>query len=111
MLYQLHSNTRSDGCAPDTGRVSFKPTQHRNYLARAIAFILMSGTVTLPVSAWAARIEGYKFNDLNNNKVMDANEFTEIEAMLDILQKLDGKEIAQMWVMAATVELLEPSLP
>lgn len=42
-------------------------------------------------------------------KVMEANSFTELEAMLDILQNLDGKEIAQMWVMAATVEMLEPS--
>lgn len=37
------------------------------------------------------------------------NKSSEMEAMIDILQKLVGKEIIQIWVMAAYVEMVEPS--
>ena len=42
-------------------------------------------------------------------KVSVAKGLSDIQAMIDIMNNLDGKEIAQMWVMAAYVEMVEPS--
>lgn len=33
----------------------------------------------------------------------------ELSALIDILTILEGKEVAQMWAMAAYVEMVEPS--
>lgn len=41
-------------------------------------------------------------------KVAAGKQMTDIKAMIDIMQHLEGKEIAQMWVMAAYVEMIEP---
>jgi len=52
MYYNSHCSTRSDGSAPKPERVSSQPPiQRRNSLARAIALVLMVGTVAVP--AWA----------------------------------------------------------
>jgi PKD domain len=68
MLYQSYFITRSDGCAPKTERVlSQPPIQRRNSLARAIALLLMAGSVVVPASVWAATIQGYKFIDSDGN--------------------------------------------
>jgi hypothetical protein len=42
-------------------------------------------------------------------KVAAGKGLSEIQAMIDIMTKLEGKEVAQMWVMAAYVEMVEPS--
>lgn len=42
-------------------------------------------------------------------KVMAGKNMTELEAMLDMLKALEGKEVAQMWLLAAVVEMVEPS--
>ena len=42
-------------------------------------------------------------------KVMDGKKMTELEAMLDMLKMIEGKEVAQMWLLAAVVEMVEPS--
>lgn len=42
-------------------------------------------------------------------KVQESKGLSDIQAMIDIMTKLEGKEIAQMWVMAAYVEMVEPS--
>lgn len=42
-------------------------------------------------------------------KVSETKGLTDIEAMIDIMTKLEGKEVAQMWVMAAYVEMVEPT--
>ncbi|MFK5970318.1 MAG: C25 family cysteine peptidase [Candidatus Marithrix sp.] len=53
---------------------NFKPRQVRNgVLAKAIGLALIASS-TIPSIVFATTLEGYKFNDLNNNKVMDVNE-------------------------------------
>jgi hypothetical protein len=42
-------------------------------------------------------------------KVAESKGLSEIQAMIDIMTRLEGKEVAQMWVMAAYVEMVEPS--
>jgi hypothetical protein len=42
-------------------------------------------------------------------QVAEAKKLTDIEAMIDMLARLEGKEVAQMWVMAAYVEMVEPT--
>lgn len=42
-------------------------------------------------------------------KVSEDKGLSEIQAMIDIMTRLEGKEVAQMWVMAAYVEMVEPS--
>jgi len=42
-------------------------------------------------------------------KVAENNGLTEIQAMIDLMTRLDGKEVSQMWIMAAYVEMVEPS--
>lgn len=42
-------------------------------------------------------------------KVMAGKKMTELEALVDMLKVLNGKEMAQMWLLAAVVEMLEPS--
>lgn len=43
-------------------------------------------------------------------KVMAGKQLGAIPAMIEIVGKLEGNEVAQMWVMAAVVEMLEPSV-
>lgn len=43
------------------------------------------------------------------NKVAEDRSITDIQAMIHIMTNLEGKEVAQMWVMAAYVEMVEPS--
>jgi len=74
MYYNSHCSTRSDGCAPKPERVLSQPPIHRrNSLARAIALVLMAGTLAVP-AAWAATIQGHKFVDNNHNGVKDNGE-------------------------------------
>jgi hypothetical protein len=42
-------------------------------------------------------------------QVATINKCSEIEAMVDICKKLEGKEMVQIWVMAAYVEMVEPT--
>ena len=42
-------------------------------------------------------------------KVAAGKQITDIKAMIDIMQHLEGKEVAQMWVMAAYVEMTDPA--
>jgi len=42
-------------------------------------------------------------------RVAGGKKLSEIQAMIDIMKNLDGKEMAQMWIMAAYVEMVEPS--
>lgn len=42
-------------------------------------------------------------------KVMAGKKMTELEALLDMLKVLEGKEMAQLWLLAAVVEMVEPS--
>jgi len=44
-------------------------------------------------------------------KVAADKGLSDIKAMIDILTRLEGKEVTQMWVMAAYVEMVEPSKP
>lgn len=42
-------------------------------------------------------------------KVADNKKLNHLEATIDIMQTLMDKAVAQMWVMAAYVEMVEPS--
>ena len=42
-------------------------------------------------------------------KVMAIKGLAEIEAAIDILKSMQGREAAQMWILAAVVEMIEPS--
>ncbi|CAB4211710.1 hypothetical protein UFOVP1419_9 [uncultured Caudovirales phage] len=43
------------------------------------------------------------------NAVAASKGMTGLQAMIDIMTRLEGREVAQMWVMAAYVEMVEPS--
>ncbi len=63
-------------------------------------------TMALCVAAKLWRQSSY----LVIKKVAEDKGLSEIQAMIDIMTKLEGKEVAQMWVMAAYVEMVEPSV-
>jgi hypothetical protein len=42
-------------------------------------------------------------------RVMVEKDLNELNAMLDIMEKLGNKPFAQLWILAATVEMIEPS--
>lgn len=43
-------------------------------------------------------------------RVMADKGLSELKALIDILGNMQGHEISQLWVMAAVVEMLEPSV-
>ncbi len=59
-------------------------------LVSAVALALM-GSVALPVSAWAASVQGIKFNDANGNGVHDSGEAVFSGHVLQLIyQNADG---------------------
>lgn len=54
-------------------RITAKFTPRRNRLATSITLALLAGTA-FPATGWAATIQGYVFEDLNQNGIKDAGE-------------------------------------
>lgn len=72
---------------------------HKFYSARSSLRALCGDVYDARCKEWQTVIK----------QVSAAKGLSDIQAVIDIMTNLEGKEVVQMWVMASYVEMVEPS--
>jgi Domain of unknown function DUF11 len=92
MYYNSHCSTQSDGCAPKPERASSQPPiQRRNSLARAIALVLMAGTLVAPATSLAATLNGFKYLNADSDPAFSTGDTPYKNHQVLIRNKVTGE--------------------